>query len=59
MSHESRSSSSGASSAAKTGLGTGAVLAMIISWSLHQSILWALFHGMLGWIYVIYFAITR
>jgi len=37
----------------------GAALAMIISWSLHKSILWALFHGLFGWFYVIYYAFTR
>ena len=36
-----------------------AALAIAISWSLHQSILWAIIHGLLGWIYVIYYAITR
>lgn len=35
------------------------VLAMIISWSIHESILWATFHGLLGWIYVIYYAFIR
>lgn len=36
-----------------TGLGFGCVLAMIISWSHTTSILWTLFHGLLGWIYVV------
>jgi hypothetical protein len=46
-------------SAAKAGIGFGACLAIVISWSLHQSILWAIFHGILGWIYVVYYVITR
>ncbi|KKL22910.1 hypothetical protein LCGC14_2430630 [marine sediment metagenome] len=44
-----------------TTMGTsfGAALACVISWSLHQSILWAMLHGAFGWLYVIYFAWTR
>ena len=52
------SSRSHSGTATKAGLGTGAVLAMIISWSLNHSIFWALLHGILGWIYVIYYAIA-
>jgi len=43
----------------QAGIGFGTALAITISWSLHQSILWAIVHGILGWFYVIYFAITR
>lgn len=38
----------------KTGIGVGAVLAMIISWSANKSVLWALLHGAMGWGYVLY-----
>ena len=41
------------------GITIGAALAMIISWSRNTSILWAMLHGWLGWLYVLYFAITR
>ena len=41
------------------GIGLGAALAIAISWSLHQSILWAILHGILGWLYVLYYAVTR
>lgn len=41
------------------GVGLGTVIAVILSWSRNQSILWAIFHGILNWIYVIYYAITR
>lgn len=41
------------------GVGLGAVVAVVASWSRNQSILWAIFHGILSWFYVIYFAITR
>jgi hypothetical protein len=46
-----------ASNAAKAGIGFGSALAITISWSLHQSILWAIVHGFLSWIYVIYYAL--
>ena len=45
--------------AAKAGIGFGSCLAIVISWSLHQSILWAIIHGLLGWFYVIYYLIAR
>ena len=32
----------------------GIVLAVLISWTLNHSVLWAIFHACLGWIYVIY-----
>jgi hypothetical protein len=41
------------------GISLGSAIAVVISWSIHKSILWCVFHGILGWIYVIYFAITR
>ena len=43
----------------RNGVGFGSALAIAISWSLHQSILWAMLHGVLGWFYVIYYAFTR
>jgi len=43
----------------KTGIGFGSALAIAISWSVNKSILWAIFHGILSWIYVIYYAVTR
>jgi hypothetical protein len=43
----------------KSGIGFGSALAITISWSQWHSILWALVHGVLGWIYVIYYALTR
>lgn len=43
----------------QTGIGFGAVLAIVTSWDRNKSILWAILHGFFGWIYVIYFAITR
>lgn len=39
----------------KTGIGFGSVLAMVISYHAYASIGWAIFHGILGWAYVIYY----
>jgi hypothetical protein len=44
---------------AKYGVGFGSALAMAISWPTNHSILWAIIDGILGWIYVIYFALFR
>jgi hypothetical protein len=44
---------------AKAGISFGTALAIAISWSTNHSILWAIVHGFLSWLYVIYFAITR
>jgi hypothetical protein len=41
----------------KSGIGFGTALAIAISWSTNHSILWAIVHGLLSWIYVVYFAI--
>jgi len=43
----------------KTGITFGSALAIAISWYAHQSILWAIIHGFLSWLYVVYFAQTR
>jgi hypothetical protein len=48
-----------AANAAKVGIGFGTALAISISWSANQSILWAIFHGLLSWVYVIYYAIKH
>lgn len=45
-------------SAAKAGISFGSALAITISWSANQSILWAIVHGFLSWIYVIYYALS-
>ncbi|MCL1916703.1 MAG: hypothetical protein FWG14_00050 [Peptococcaceae bacterium] len=38
--------------------GIGSVIAMIISFTSWHSIPWMLFHGFLGWIYIIYYILT-
>ena len=42
-----------------SGIGLGSVIAVVTSWDRNKSILWALIHGILGWLYVIYYAFTR
>ena len=43
----------------RTGITFGTALAISISWSTNQSLLWAMVHGLFSWLYVIYFALTR
>ena len=43
----------------KSGISFGSALAITISWSNWHSIIWAMIHGVLSWLYVIYFALTR
>lgn len=43
----------------RSGVGLGAVLAVVCSWQRNRSILWAILAGILSWFYVIYFALTR
>jgi len=35
------------------------MLGVTISWSIHHSILWMMLHGMLSWLYVIYYSFKR
>jgi hypothetical protein len=42
---------------AKYGVGFGSALAIAISYTANHSILWAIIHGILGWLYVIYYAL--
>ncbi|GAB6089204.1 hypothetical protein [Spirochaeta dissipatitropha] len=44
-------------SVVKTGVGFGSALAMVISFTINRSIIWAVIHGLMGWIYVIYRAL--
>jgi hypothetical protein len=41
------------------GIGLGGAIAVAISWSRNNSILWAIIHGLFGWFYVIYYYFTR
>ena len=46
-------------SAAQTGIGLGAAIAVVLSWHRNKSILFMILHGILSWFYVIYFALSR
>lgn len=39
------------------GISFGSALAMVISYAANHSILWAIIHGILSWLYVIYAAL--
>lgn len=41
-----------------TGL-IGSILAVVLSWIVNKSILWAILHFFCSWIYVIYWAIVK
>ena len=40
------------------GIGFGTALAITISWSANKSLLWAVIHGVLSWVYVVYYALV-
>jgi hypothetical protein len=41
------------------GIGVGMVLAVIISWTHLDPIVWIIIHGALGWLYVVYFLVVH
>ena len=41
----------------ETGVSFGSALAMVISYVHWQSVGWAIVHGILGWVYVVYHVI--
>ncbi len=43
----------------KSGITFGTALAIAISWSANNSILWAIIHGLFSWLYVIYYALFK
>lgn len=51
--------SSQGSAGINVGVSLGATLAVVCSWQRNRSIMWAILHGVLSWIYVVYFALTR
>ncbi len=44
---------------AAAGVGTGSVIAGLISWEHTQSIMWTFLHIVFGWFYVIYSLIVK
>ena len=43
--------------AVRAGVSFGSALAITISWTTHHSLLWAIVHGVLSWLYVAWFAL--
>jgi hypothetical protein len=41
------------------GIGIGAVIAGVLSWSANHSIVWLIFHVCCGWLYVIYYVLFK
>jgi hypothetical protein len=41
----------------RAGISFGSALAMVISWTANKSLLWAIVHGLLSWLYVVYYAV--
>jgi hypothetical protein len=41
-----------------SGITFGSALAITSAWSLHESVLWAIVHGIFSWLYVVYYVIT-
>jgi hypothetical protein len=41
------------------GISLGSILAIVISFNVNHSILWAIIHGFLGWLYVIYYVLLK
>ena len=41
----------------KSGISFGSALAMVISYANWHSVFWAIIHGVLGWLYVLYYLI--
>jgi hypothetical protein len=46
-------------SVVKVGVGFGTALAITISWTANKSLLWVIIHGILGWIYVVWYALVH
>lgn len=42
----------------KQGIGFGSCLAMVISFVTWRSVFWAIVHGLLGWVYVVYYLVV-
>jgi hypothetical protein len=44
---------------ANYGISFGSALAISISFTTNKSVLWALIHGVLSWLYVLYYALIK
>lgn len=43
----------------QSGIGLGSAVAVVLSWHRNRSILLMILHGILSWLYVLYFALSR
>ena len=43
----------------KSGITFGTALGMAISFNVNHSVLWAMIHGILSWIYVVYYVLVK
>ncbi|HZM71538.1 MAG TPA: hypothetical protein VFB95_14355 [Candidatus Cryosericum sp.] len=43
----------------RSGITFGTALAMAISFNVNHSVLWAMIHGILSWIYVVYYVLVK
>ena len=43
----------------RSGITFGTALAMAISFNVNHSVLWAIIHGALSWIFVVYYVLVR
>ena len=37
------------------GIGIGTIIAMYLSWTMWHSIPWVIVHGLISWVYIVYF----
>jgi hypothetical protein len=44
---------------AGSSIGLGAAIAVVMSWTANKAIGWAIIHGILGWVYVVYYLFTH
>lgn len=42
-----------------TGIGVGSLLAVLLSWTVNHSVVWAIIHGILNWFYVAYWVLFK
>jgi hypothetical protein len=43
----------------RSGVTLGSIIAVTLSWSANKSILWAIVHGLMSWLYVVYYAFFK
>ena len=48
---------SAGTSVVRAGIGFGTALAITLSWTANKSLLWVIVHGLLSWLYVVYYAL--